>query len=382
MINIIYDKTSNFVVNNKNAVDNKANYEYNYTWIRILDLLNNKLNMNEIIERQQAIAAGDCDFLPLPKFKVYTICNLRGGIGKTSIAFNLTYLMDDVLAVDTCPQCSLSNFFDAKYSSGACNNVRTLIQPHIYPQVGSPNGVAAKIGATNEFFANKGSYFIGSSEKLYFLPSEISQALAMAINRENAQEAVRDIITSLKQEVDREMRETKVQKCLIDTSPFFSGATMLSWFASQALIVPVRTDRQSVSSLKLLIQTLQSPDNDFNRYRGDIVPPKIQAVILTHCGWSTSAGARNVANNQTRVYLQEIYDLVHRHITLFSTDNPANHVFMLDDFLGCGRISSALSKPIDLLQPGETHTISRIKTEVNQSVTKIKNELKYIKEHL
>lgn len=340
--------------------------------------------MNTIIERQQYIAKGEAEKLSLPTFNSYAICNLRGGIGKTSISFNLAYLADNILAVDTCPQCSLSSFFDSNYNSESGLNVLDLIEPYLYPNMGKPSHIARNIGATNKFFEEKKAYFIGSTERLYVIPMILGQALIMAGNRDyrSVADAQKAIVTSLKNELDREQSELGINRRIIDTSPFFSGGTMLSWFASDALIVPVRTDRQSINSLKLLIQTLQAPDSDFNKYKGDIQIPKIQAVVLTHCGWSTSAGARNVPNNQTRLYLQEIYDIVNRHISLFSTDKPSNHIFMLDDFLGCGRISSALAKPIELLSAGDSHTINRVKTEVNASVAKIQHELKYLSAHL
>ncbi len=60
------------------------------------------------------------------------------------------------------------------------------------------------------------------------------------------------------------------------------------------------------------------------------------------------------------------------------TGNPDNHLFMLDDFLGSGRISSFESKPIELLQEGETKVIERVRVSVNKSVDKCKNQLKYI----
>ena len=66
----------------------------------------------KVIERQVDIANGNFPEIELPKFQKYALCNLRGGIGKTTLAFNLSYLGNDVLAVDTCPQGNLSFFFD------------------------------------------------------------------------------------------------------------------------------------------------------------------------------------------------------------------------------------------------------------------------------
>ena len=105
-------------------------------------------------------------------------------------------------------------------------------------------------------------------------------------------------------------------------------------------------------------------------------------MVLTHCGWSTSPGARNEPNQQTKVFIEQVRDIVNRNITHFTTNNPDNHIVLLDDFLGGGRVSSALSKPIQLMNPGDTLMINRVKAEVNASVDKIKAQLKFISDNI
>ena len=70
------------------------------------------MSINTIINRQYAIANNQADPIDLPKQRIYAMCNLRGGIGKTTLSFNLSYLVDSLLAVDTCPQGNLSFFYD------------------------------------------------------------------------------------------------------------------------------------------------------------------------------------------------------------------------------------------------------------------------------
>ncbi len=55
--------------------------------------------METLIDRQESIAKGEESPLTLPKFNKYAITNLRGSIGKSSLAFNLSYLTDDLLAI-------------------------------------------------------------------------------------------------------------------------------------------------------------------------------------------------------------------------------------------------------------------------------------------
>ena len=334
-----------------------------------------------LLMRQNAIAENKAEPLALPKFPTYCICNLRGGIGKTSLAFNLSYLVENLLAVDTCPQGNLSYFYNDTYYQSVQVSAYDMLLPYFMPGLGYASRVAQYVGATNLYFRDRSVYFIPSADALYNFPSQMAVAMgqAMSVAGQQQQDLLDRMLFSLRAEIRREMEETETDKCLIDTSPFFAGATHLAWHATDALVVPVRTDQQSINSFKLLLQTLSDPSSPFRRILPyDSHTPKIQLVVLTHCGWSTRAGARNEPNRQTRLYLEQIRDLVARNILHFTTRNPENHIVLLDDFLGSGRISSAQSKPIELLNPGESVTIQRVRVEVNESVNKIKNQLHFI----
>ena len=338
--------------------------------------------IENIIERQFAIANNQANNIDLPKQKIYAMCNLRGGIGKTTLTFNLSYLADNLLAIDTCPQGNLSFFYDNNYYAGSQTNVKDMLLPYLVPGLGKATRVANYIGATNQYFSEKNNYYIPSSEELYLLPSQLITAInqAAGLQQQQKEQALKSTLYSLKTEVERELKENELDKCLIDTSTFFAGATQLALYAADALIIPVRTDQQSIKSLELLINTLSNPNSEFRKYlpENDLNIPKIQMVVLTHCGWSTVAGARNEPNQQTKVYLTKVYDILSKHRTLLSTDDPDNHLFMLDDFLGSGRISSIESKPMELLNQGETKVIDRDRVSVNKSVDKCKNPLKFI----
>ncbi len=337
--------------------------------------------MDMIFSRQFDIARGECEPLPLPRFANYAICNLRGGIGKTSIAFNLTYLTEDVLAVDTCPQCNLTYFFDKDYLQHVQLSVYDMLLPAFMPGLGNATHIARNIAATNSFFQGKKAFYIPSDARLYVLPSQFSNAIAQAQTIPGAtQTHVLDrMFYSLRDNIRREMEETGTKRSIIDTSPFFSGTTHLALYASDALLIPVRTDQQSINSLQLLLNTLSNPASEFRRIMpSQATTPKVQMVMLTHCGWSTVSGSRNKPNQQTKIYIEQVMDIIRQNITYFTTSDPANHLVLLDDFFGSGRISSAKSKPIPLLVKGERLTINRVRTEVNESVAKIQNQIKYI----
>lgn len=342
--------------------------------------------LQSIINRQFDIANGEAADIGLPKFSKYAMCNLRGGIGKTTLSFNLSYLIDNALSVDTCPQGNLSYFYDNQYYSSNAASVQDLILPYLIPGLGKSTRVASYIGATNPYFSNKNNYYIPSTEELYLLPSQLNTAInqtnGLSVSQKN--EALGNILYCLKREIEREMAENSLDKCIIDTSPFFAGATQLAWYAADALVIPVRTDQQSIKSLELLINTLTSSQSEFRKYLpdNDSYIPKIQMVVLTHCGWSTVRDARNEPNQQTKIYLKKVYNILNKHRALLSTSEPENHLFLLDDFLGSGRISSYEAKPIELMKAGETKTIDRVRVSVNDSVEKCKNQLRFISRQL
>lgn len=158
------------------------------------------MSISEIIGRQFAIAKGEARDVALPKHKIYAMCNLRGGIGKTTLAFNLSYLSNDILAVDTCPQGNLSFFFDNNYYSGRQTNVRDMLLPYLVPGLGKASHVASYIGATNKYFENRNVYYIPSSEELYLLPSQLITAInqASSLQSPHRELAIESILFSLK----------------------------------------------------------------------------------------------------------------------------------------------------------------------------------------
>ena len=107
------------------------------------------MSVDTIIDRQYGIANDEAAPIELPKQRIYAMCNLRGGIGKTTLSFNLSYLVNNLLAVDTCPQGNLSYFYDNNYYAGQQTNVKDMLLPYLVPGLGKATRVAAYIGATN-----------------------------------------------------------------------------------------------------------------------------------------------------------------------------------------------------------------------------------------
>lgn len=64
-----------------------------------------------------------------------------------------------------------------------------------------------------------------SSEELYLLPSQLITAINQTAGLQQAQkeQALKSILYSLEKEIKRELLENSLDKCIIDTSPFFAG---------------------------------------------------------------------------------------------------------------------------------------------------------------
>jgi len=323
--------------------------------------------------------------LKLPKHDRYAICNLRGGIGKSTLTFNLAHDAEDVIAVDTCPQGNSSRFFTSG-NPPIGTTIYDALLPYLLPRMAFPSNIAQRVDSFNSYFQNKNICFVPSSPNLYEFPSTMESALSQARGIPGGADikAREQILNSMRDLLDRETKKAKIKKVLIDTSPFFSGATHLTWHAVDSLIVPVRTDQQSVDSLQLLIDLLTDSARPFLRTQDNLSlrSPKIQMVVLTHCGWSTRRGAKHEPNNQTKIYLQKVKEVVSSNIELFTTNDPDNHIVPIDDFLGSGRISSAKSIPIKVLNPLQTFTISGQKVQVNESVEKCKRQLSFITKNI
>ncbi len=338
--------------------------------------------IENIIERQRAINDDDQPTIESPRYSIYSVCNLRGGCGKTTLSFNISWLAKKILSVDLCPQGNLSYFYDNAYFTKKQTNVYDLIVSHLVPDMGYASNSGINVGATNPFFQDRKCFYIPSSDNLYLLSSMINSSVNISWNLpgEAKTRRIQNIFNSVRTEVKKEMKTLDIKRCLMDTSPFLSGGTELALYASDALIVPVRTDQQSINSFELLLDTMSNPNSSFTKYIEDfgLNRPKIHMVVLTHGGWSTKAGSINKPNQQTMMYLKKVYEIISRRISMFSTDNTDNHLMIFDDLLGTGRISSAFSKPVELLSAGESKNIDRVKVCVNRSVEKCKNQLRFI----
>ena len=124
------------------------------------------MSIDKIIARQAAYYANDAQEwskseyaaifphitdlldLKLPKHKRYSVCNLRGGIGKSTLTFNLAYDADNLIAVDTCPQGNSTNFF-MEGNAAKGKTIYDALLPYMLPRMSFPSNIAQRTDTNN-----------------------------------------------------------------------------------------------------------------------------------------------------------------------------------------------------------------------------------------
>jgi chromosome partitioning protein len=227
----------------------------------------------------------------------------------------------------------------------------------------------------------KKSYVIPGSQELFLFPSLLYSQLAQfgQLSGARGQAPSGRILGAIKTITKHASDQFKTTKTLIDTSPFFGGATHLAWCAADALIIPVRVDQNSIEALKLTLEMLSKADSDFHKFNkqgGLSSVPKVHAIAMTHCGWSRQI--KNKPDNSTRYFLQRALEIAKDHEHLFSEPKAEDCFYLLDDFQSSGRISGKQRIPLAKLESGQKFSVDGQRLEVNPSVDRYKKELSNI----
>jgi len=316
------------------------------------------------------------------RYRSYAITTLRGGVGKSTLAFNLAFAMsrtNHLLVADLCPQCNLTE--SLMRGENPSVTILKAIRPVLLgPAFGeTPEDISYRISQyCDSFKGGKNSYFIPGDAEMFAFPSTLYQQLQIA-NAQSNPVAVKKLLECLKDILDKEAGDKGSEKILMDTSPFYAGGTHLAWCAADAMIIPVRVDEHSIESLSLTLELLTNPKKDFmvwNERAGGRISPKIAAVVMTMVG--ARSHIKSTPDNASKMYIERALVLAEKYKGLFNFDDPRDAFVITDDFMSTGRISGAKSVPIHCLKIGTFHTIEGKRLQVNDSAERYQKELNYL----
>jgi chromosome partitioning protein len=322
---------------------------------------------------------------PKSRFRSYAITNFRGGIGKSTLAFNLAYEVSrdrKTLLVDVCPQRNFSQALLGETLAEHQTTIYDALLPSVSPgteSVALDDLLVSVPPECRSFKHGAGAYSIPGSKELFLFPSLLYTTLSNTANigSDRAKSAKRVTLTSLSRLIESAMTEKKFDITLIDTSPFFGGATHLAWIAAEALIIPVRVDQHSIEALRLTLSMLRNRQMDFlrlNQEAGIERIPKVHAIVMTHCGWNRQE--QNTPDHSTQSYLEQVLSITDEYHELFTSENPIDCIHLLDDFHSAGRISGTERIPLAKLEVGKFHRIEGQRVQVNQSLDRYNKEIK------
>ena len=339
--------------------------------------------LDELLDRFKSVVEGGEVQRPKSRFTTYAITNFRGGIGKSTLAFNLAWGISrasTTLLMDACPQCNFSQSLLGDDIELNPYNIYDALLPHVMAgsrEIVPDDLIASVTPSCPSFKGGAGVSLLPGSKELFLFPSLLYTQLGQSAQLGSRSETTtRNILQSVQGLAEKLRNHISAKKVLIDTSPFFGGATHLAWVAAEALIIPVRVDQHSIEALKLTLSMLKNETMDFlrlNKQAGIVKVPKIHAIVMTHCGWNRQT--RKTPDRSTQAYLSQVLEITNEHQELLSCDNPLDTIHLLDDFHSAGRISGSRRVPLAKLNVGESYVIEGQRLEVNVSLTRYQNEL-------
>ncbi len=340
-------------------------------------------NLNKVLDNHSKVVEQGYTKQGNLRYRTYAMSTLRGGVGKSTLAFNLAFEMAgerSLLVADLCPQCNLTETLMRDMEPDV--TILSTLQPVVLGSAfgEAPSDPSYRISQHCEAFkSRRPAYFIPGDPLMFAFPSAMYQQLQIANTQANPHVVVKRLLESLKTILEAEAAEKKCQGILLDTSPFYAGGTHLAWCAADAIIIPVRVDEHSIESLNLTLDLLSNSKRDFmmwNERAGGRPAPRVAAVVMTMVG--SKSQLRATPDRASRMYIERALSIAEKYPNLFDASEPSDAFVVTDDFVSAGRISGAKSIPISKLRIGSFHNVEGKRLQVNSSAERYQRELAYL----
>ena len=322
---------------------------------------------------------------------IYAMYNNKGGVGKTTLGFNLAaeYAARNpetqVLVIDLCPQANISQYLLGGGDDGYARNQQLQSRRTRSNVVGFLDWIlAGNSGFTSipqSFKTRVHSYNPIIADNLYLIAGDsFLESLALSLNyaviNPANRQAWRQYMTAFRRLCDLEHEKGYEDLVVfIDCNPSFSIYTQMALVSSDNIIIPMMADYSSLEGLKGIMTLLyahyptaaaQTYAEKFITFHSQVADnklslPKMERFVFNN--YTTNNGVATAYDAIKDALCEFAYDQFVKYPNLFTSPaNPVNNVddwkdeylSEVKDFHTSGKVSATLGIPL-LNLPAQTY---------------------------